>query len=155
MYRWFLQSHSALLFHVGHFFSATGDAGLESSHPFVHYFWVELDRGQLPEHSVPGAVECSGIVFMEQGRRRWGHLLGGLSVCKTGDGALIQLGSFGRFAKQVKERLEFGCKLLLAGGWQGMSAKYSDALGLFHGHMRVYVYTRNENITVPVKKSWK
>ena len=26
---------------------------------------------------------------------------------------MIQLGSFGGFAKQVKERLEFGCKLLL------------------------------------------
>jgi len=76
-----------------------------------------------------------------------------LSACEPGDWALIQLGSFGGFAKQVKKRLDFGCKLLLAGGWQGMSAKYSDALWLFHDHMCVYVYMCNENITVPVKIS--
>ncbi len=109
-------------------FSTTGEAGVESSCPFVHYFLVELDRSQLPELSVPGAVECSGIVFMEQGRRRWGHLLGSSSILKPGDEALIWPGSCGRFAKQVKGRLEFGCELLLAGGWQGMSAKYSQAL---------------------------
>lgn len=40
---------------------------------------------------------------------------------KVRDGAVIQPGSRGSFAKQVKERLQFISERLPAGGWQGTS----------------------------------